>query len=350
MTNAIIDTVITLLPNKRKSNATGWYSFNAPCCVHNGETRDVRGRGGFIFTQSGGVNFHCFNCQYKTGWEPGKHLPYKFRKLLQWLGGDSATIQRLVIEALRIKDTIDPTEEDKAREEYVVKARPLPQDAMSIAELTSFYALKDWQDCEQFTKALTYLAKRKVDLQQYQFFLTNDTQSNLHKRIIIPIYWKGQVVGYTGRAFDDTVKPKYLNNYENNVLFNFDNQKRDSKFVLVHEGPFDAMAVDGIALMGTNITDAQVDLIESLGKEVIVVPDFELKEVRGKKVWTGERLIELALEFGWSVSYPIWKDLCKDASKAVEVYGKLYTLKAILDGKESKPLKIELLKKRIHTT
>jgi hypothetical protein len=38
----------------------------------------------------------------------------------------------------------------------------------------------------------------------------------------------------------------------------------------------------------------------------------------------------------------------KDVSAAVEKYGKLFVLKAILQGKQSSRLKIELMKKRIH--
>jgi len=47
MFNSIQDSVMQLLPNKRKTNSTsGWASFNAPCCHHNGESADTRGRGG----------------------------------------------------------------------------------------------------------------------------------------------------------------------------------------------------------------------------------------------------------------------------------------------------------------
>jgi hypothetical protein len=349
VTNSILDTVTNLLPGKRKTSPNNWISFNAPCCHHVGESQDTRGRGGLMFTPGSGVAYHCFNCQYVTGWEPGRHLSYKFRKLLSWLGADENEIKRLVIEALRIKDTIAPEIIEKVKEEFVVKPRPLPDEAVSFSELLTFNELNNWEGADQFHKAVEYLHNRKVDFKKYEFFLTTETFSNMHKRVIVPFYWKGQLIGYTGRAIVDNVKPKYYNSYEANVIFNMDNQLRDSKFVLVMEGPFDAMAVDGVATLGDHITETQVDMIESLGKEVIVVPDFDMKEVRGKKVWTGERLVDLALEYGWSVSFPIWKDKCKDVSKAVEMYGKLYALKSIIDAKETSKLKIELMKKRIHT-
>jgi hypothetical protein len=349
VSNSIQDTVINHLPGKRKTSPNNWISFDAPCCHHNGESRDTRGRGGLMFTPGGGVAYHCFNCQYVTGWEPGRHLSYKFRKLLGWFGAAENEIKRLVIEALRIKDTIAPEVIEKVKEEFVVKPRPLPAEAASLSELLTFHELNGWKDSVQFLDTIAYLGERRVNFKKYEFYLTTETQSNLHKRVIVPFYWKGQVIGYTGRAIVDGVKPKYYNSYEANIVFNMDMQKRESKFVLVMEGPFDAMAVDGVATLGDHISEVQVDVIESLGKEVIVVPDFDLKEVRGKKVWTGERLVDLALEYGWHVSFPIWKDKYKDVSKAVEKYGKLYTMKSILEGVETSKLKIELMKKRIHT-
>ena len=350
MTNSIQDTVTNLLPGKRKTSPNNWISFNAPCCPHNGETPDTRSRGGLIFTPSGGVSYHCFNCQFKTGWEPGRHLSYKFRKLLQWFGASDTDVKRLVLEALRIKDTIAPEVIEKVKEEVVIKARGLPEGAASFMELVTYHDLNDWANSSQLSDAVAYVHDRKIDMQKYNFYITPETFSNHHKRVIIPIYWKGNIVGYTGRAIVDNVKPKYYNNYEANVLFNYDNQHKDNKFVLVMEGPFDAMAVDGIATLGDHISESQADIIESLGKDVIVVPDFDMKEYKGKNVWTGKALVDMALEYGWSVSFPIWRDKCKDTAKAVQTYGKLYTLKAILDGVESSKLKIELMKKRIHNS
>lgn len=57
MITAIQDAVRLLLPHRRKTNATsGWISFNAPCCVHNGETADTRGRGGMVLNADGGTS------------------------------------------------------------------------------------------------------------------------------------------------------------------------------------------------------------------------------------------------------------------------------------------------------
>ena len=48
--NLIQNTILTSLPAGRKKTPSGWISFNAPCCVHNGETADKKKRGGVMTT------------------------------------------------------------------------------------------------------------------------------------------------------------------------------------------------------------------------------------------------------------------------------------------------------------
>ena len=74
-------------------------------------------------------------------------------------------------------------------------------------------------------------------------------------------------------------------------------------------------------------------LISQLQREVIVLADRDD---------AGYRLVEQALEYGWSVAFPEWSDGIKDANDAVVHYGKLYTLYSIISSKESNNLKIQL--------
>ena len=343
MFNSIQDSVMQLLPNKRKTNSTsGWTSFNAPCCHHNGESADTRGRGGLVANADGGVSFHCFNCNFKASYVPGRHLTYKFRKLLSWLGADEGTVKRLVIDAIRIKDLVAPEQlvEVVEQEEIKFKARPLPEEAQSFHALSNFYTLNNDRDVpKEFHSAVLYTATRKVDLSKYEFYWTPETSYNLNRRVIVPFTWRNQIIGYTSRTFDENVKPKYHNSHEPNYVFNVDRQLKDSKFVIVVEGPFDAMAVDGVAILGNECHEIQADIIDSLGREVIVVPDADR---------AGARLVDKAIEYGWTVSFPVWQDQHKDVASAVEAYGKLFVIKSIIDAKQSSRLKIELRKKKVY--
>ena len=354
MLTTIQDAVKLLLPAKRKTSPSGWISFNGVCCHHNGESQDTRGRGGIVCNPDGGVSYHCFNCNFKASYAPGRHLNYKFRKLLTWLGANENEVKRLVIDALRVKDLVAPEQIEKIKEEVSFKIRPLPQHAKSFSEWKTFLMLQqvtgDEPVPEHVYKTVNYVAERGGDLlDRYDFYTTDETDHNYHKRVIIPCYWEGNLIGSTARTFDDNIKPKYYSDYEPNYVFNMDRQTSDKKFVIVTEGPFDAMAVDGVAVLSNECSEVQADIIDSLGKEVIVVPDFDIKHVKGRQVWAGERLVDQAIEYGWSVSFPIWNELVKDTSDAVKSYGRLFALKAILEGKQSSRLKIELMKKRIYS-
>jgi len=329
MLNIISDFIKGILPTKKKTTPSGWTSFNAPCCPHNGESADTRGRGGLTANPDGSVSFHCFNCNFKASYQPGRHLTFKFRKLLKWLGADDTDIKRLVIEAIRVRELVAPEEVKAEAEEEKIefKVRELPDDAENLVALDYVHP------------ALEYCVARKIDIAKYAFYATRQAQYNLHKRIIIPFVWQGRTIGYTARAIEDNVKPKYHSNYEPNFVFNINNQQADSKFVIVCEGPFDAMSIDGVAVLNNECNETQADIIESLGREVIVVADRDR---------AGAKMINNAIEYGWTVSYPVWLETCKDVNEAVIKYGKLFVLKTILDSKHSSKLKIELMKKRLY--
>ena len=85
--------------------------------------------------------------------------------------------------------------------------------------------------------------------------------------------------------------------------------------------------------MSAEISASQHMLISQLQREVIVLADRDD---------AGIRLVEQALEYGWSVSFPDWAPGIKDANDAIQHYGKLYTLYSIISSKESNNLKIQL--------
>ena len=349
MFNAVQDYTLSILPSKRRRSQSGWISFNAVCCHHNGDSADTRGRGGVITNPDGGVSWHCFNCGFKTSYQPGRPLSFKFRKLLNWLGADPTEVKRLVIEAIRVKELIRPEDIRAPEEEIVFEVRSLPQEAQSFLALAEFYKLAEYQSTPKlFTDAVHYALDRKIDTIKYDLYWTPEIEHKLNHRVIVPFVYKGQTVGYTARATVDGIKPKYHSNHPANFVFNMDRQLPTSKFVLVTEGPFDAMSIDGVSVQTNEISEQQAEIIEGLGREVIYVPDFDQHlNKQGRAVWPGLAAVEQAIEYGWSVSFPVWRETCKDVNAAVIKYGKLFVMKAILEGKESNSLKIKLIAGKI---
>ena len=318
--NSIQQAVIDALPGKQKRTTNGWISFNAVCCHHNGESMDKRSRGGVI-ANGEAISYHCFNCNFKTGWQPGRHISFKMRKLLTWLNVDENTRQMLNIEALRIKDTVvvDSVEEEKF--EIKFKPRPMPDNTVVLAD-----APQHIQD---------YVTQRGLDSAR---LLYSDTKpAGMWKRFIIPCTYKNKLVGYTARTTDENSKPKYHNSYDTGYVYGMDDQLPNAKFVVVTEVVLDAMSIGGVGILSNNASETQAEIIDTLAREVILVPDRDS---------AGQRLIDDALEYGWSVSFPEWGSDVKDINDAVVRYGKLFTLKSIIDAKQTMSLKINLMRKR----
>lgn len=324
----ITDTIRAYLPPKRKQTPSGWLSFNAPCCG------DKRQRGGLIFNTGDAVSYHCFNCGFKASWQPGRHISQKMAKLLRFFNVPDDTISQLRLEALKTTDeqsaevrTIIPTFEEKA----------LPEGAKSLDEWLTWINLQGWENTDQaLINAMTYLQNiRRLDPYAFPYYWTS--KIGFKNRIIIPFLFQGKIVGWTARGVLPDINPRYLSDKQPGYVFNLDRQTHNRKFVIVCEGPFDALSIDGCALLGAEINASQNWLLQQLGKEIIVVPDRDHE---------GPRTVEQAIEYGWSVSMPDWPAGIKDVNDAVTKLGGLTTLWLITQAKESNSLKIQLRAKK----
>lgn len=331
--NEIQTTLLALLPSKRKTTPSGWISFNAVCCHHNGEKMDTRSRGGILLGPEGGWRYHCFNCNFKAGWTPGKLLSKNTKDIFRWIGLDNTELNKLNLIALKLKDD-QPTQIRPVSFELVEKS--LPELSLPLVTWATENLAED--DEKDLLEIFKYLVKRGMDINWYPWHWS--PSPGYRDRLIIPFYHDGKIVGHTGRKISEG-KPKYLTDAQKGYVFNIDAQTHDKKFVLVVEGQFDAIAIDGCAVMHNEPNETQAMRINSLGKEVIVIPDRDRP---------GAKLIQSALNFNWSVSMPLWEVDIKDVADAVNRYGRLYTLFTILHYKETNRIKIELLKKKLENT
>ena len=320
----VSDTITAHLPSKRKTTPSGWTSFNAPCCHHNGNTADTRGRGGLI-SEGDTVSYHCFNCGYKASWQPGRPVSNKLRKLLQWLNCADDTITRLTFDVMRLNEGVEVAE--RKIELPTFETVPLPPDAVKIADITEF---------NKFSMAiLEYMATRNLNLDDTDYYWSSSLA--YRDRLIIPFYYEGRVVGWTARTVAADKKPKYLTESQPGFVYGLDEQGPNKVFAVMCEGPVDAIHVGGCALTGSEISDQQALLINRLAKDIVVVPDRDQ---------AGSKLIEVAIDRGWGVSLPEWAEGINDIGDAVAKYGRLYTLYSIASAAETSPLKIKLRAKK----
>ena len=326
--NEIQDALLALLPSKRKITPSGWTSVNAICCPHNGENLDTRMRGGFRTGADGSFTWHCFNCNFKAGWSPGKLLSKNTRNLFKWMGMSDNDIGQLNLAALKVKDD-QPVMKKPLN--FALVERPLPPDCLPI----DVWLTEGAQDPE-LMDVVDYLVNvRGVSWDWYNWHWS--AAPGFRDRVILPFYHNGLTVGYTGRKIKDG-KPKYLTDAQPGYVFNMDAQGGHKQFVIVTEGQFDAIAIDGVAVMHNEPNDTQCLRINALSREVIVVPDRDR---------AGAKMIAQAVKQGWSVSMPPWEDHVKDVADAVRCYGRLYTLSTILHYRQRGEINLHLLQRKL---
>ena len=162
--NDIQSALLTLLPPKRKSTPSGWTSFDAVCCHNNGEARDTRKRGGIMTSSDGGWSYHCFNCNFKAGWTPGKLLSKNTKTLFKWLGMNDTDLGKLNLIALKIKDD-QPV--SKKPLNFDLNERPLPEGTLTVMEWISTPDIQDI--AEDIGKIIEYILGRGMELDWYNW-------------------------------------------------------------------------------------------------------------------------------------------------------------------------------------
>ena len=202
----------------------------------------------------------------------------------------------------------------------------LPEDSIRIADIKDFD--------KHSLSVLEYMAARNLNIDDTDYYWS--PQLGYRERLIIPFRYEGRIVGYTARTVGEN-KPKYLTDSQPGFVYGLDEQREKKTFTLVCEGPIDALHIEGCALTGSDIGDAQALLLNRLGKDIYVIPD------RDK---AGSKLVEQAIDRGWGVSLPDWDADINDIGECVTRHGRLYTLYNIVASAETSPLKIRLKAKK----
>jgi hypothetical protein len=337
------DAVVSYLPTGSRRSNTDFLKFNCPMCVTRGETMDKKNRGG-AKRSSEGLGISCFNCGFASRYVPGQLLSNNFKNFMRALGMPDLEVSRLNHKAFMLSRVVEDsnTEPQYRGEAAFAPAFPpvsLPPDTLP---------LMDWADagCDDpdFIAVVGYALDRGQGIADKAMWTP---EPEWRQRMIIPFHFRDSVVGWTGRFIHEATEaePKYMSQVPTDFLYNNRVMDlRDRRFLLMPEGVLDADAVDGISPLGAKLSPRQARWIKDSGKTVIVIPD------RDK---SGQRLIDSALEHGWHVAFPRlsrggnnwWEEDCKDCAEAVKRYGRLYTLRSIIETASASRLEIEVRRK-----
>jgi hypothetical protein len=322
-----------------KTAPKGWNKRNCMLCTGRGHGVDTRNRFGIQFNPQS-IAMNCFNCGFSAGYTEGKELSKAFKSFLTGIHLDEKFIKEIEFEIYKNKNSIkivrdgeiEATDKDAKFRSLFQKWKPmeLPQDSLPITQWLE-YGLDD----PDFLQVTNYAINRKL-LDLDEFYWSPIKQHHLHKRLIIPYYYKGKTVGFTSRLcmdLPDKSIPKYYQQSPTDFVYNLDPyQDWTRKYVIVTEGVLDAYVTGGISILG-EIGQAKVDVINRLPQQVIVIPD------RDKKGWD---LAQVAIDNNWAVSFPKWDSHIKDAAGAAEKYGRLLTTHSIISSAITGKEKIQL--------
>jgi hypothetical protein len=178
--NLIQNTILTSLPAGRKKTPSGWISFNAPCCVYNGESADKKKRGGVMTSADGTVSYHCFNCGFKANYVVGRKLNQKMRQFMSYIGIAEDTIRKMAIEAMREEEGDTKYEKKKF---VTFNKRSLPKDAHKLDVWLEKYVAEDLTEPQwnKIDHLLKYLETRGIGADWYDFMYSPDNTGTCSK-------------------------------------------------------------------------------------------------------------------------------------------------------------------------
>jgi len=306
--------------NLGRKNAKGWEE-----CLHLGCDHGRKGnRAAFLF-ENNQTAFHCFNCGAKIVYDPDTHesMPRKMEEILSDFNIPEEEWQGVLLGSLAARHAgIKGGSEGKQRVSIEPKELKVPSE---------FYLIDDASDDDKWAIiAKDYLeTERAIDPSSYPFMLSKASDKPHMKkwrgRVIYPIvkgqkvvYWQGRdLTGKAVKKFESPSEPK------DRVIYGFDRLFDQTSVPLyIVEGFFDAHVIDGIALLGNEITPAQIKWLNKSQRRKVYIPD---------RFGDGKRIAEHALTLGWSISTPEIGN-CKDINEAVHKYGRMYVMKSIADN------------------
>lgn len=324
----------SLLP-RHKICPSGWVSFNAPCCHNRGHKPDSKKRGGVNFTN--GIFYNCFNCKFTASWQPGNTLSDKFKMLCSYLGATPDEIADMILASIKL----EKIENNETKESVFFSEKDLPENALPISNWLELPADLLTDFISDLSLVIEYIINRGFNPLSNEFYWSPIKEYK--DRVIIVFFYNRKIVGSASRRISNdkaTKRTKYIVDHHPHFVFNIDNQDYYRKYVFVTEGSFDALALDGVAVLTNSISLQQYRIINNLKKTVIVVPDRDI---------AGLHLIEKAVEYNWAVSFPNWEDDIKDAADAVNRYGKVFVLVDLIETAIQNELKINLAKNELHS-
>lgn len=308
------DTIRSYVNFSHGVSGQGW---NTTYCEYCGDGKRTKGpRAGWMFTDNGNTAFyHCFNCGCNENFSINREAKFSknMTKVLDSFGIPKNEYMLFLLNNSKeeVKKTI------ASHYKYI----EIPDYISPIKDSNS----ECIPDIKKFIKL-----KYGLSINSYGYYYGTGTTNSDDKleislakamkgRIVIPFYHRGKLIYYQARDITEKSNKKYLmpNIPKSNIIFNVDLLSTYDNYPLyVTEGVFDAIHLNGAAVLGNELSSQQIDLLSKSKKRKILVPDFG---------GDSNKLAEQFVEQGWEIAIPEFSKQCKDVSESVVKYGKLFT-------------------------
>jgi rubredoxin len=212
------------------------YNFRCPIC---GDSKKNKSKTrGYLYNMKADVNFKCHNCgasmtlsNFIKAVDPTLHKQYVFERFKEGHTGRATVVQEpdFKFEAPKFKKKLKlPKASEHPRPAGYLTARKLNPD--------------DFYYAESFKKFANSLKP------------TFDSEQNDEERIIIPLYYEKNLIGFQGRALGPS-KVKYITvmlDDDAPKIYGLDDVQTESP-VYITEGPFDSKFIrNAIAMCGAD--------------------------------------------------------------------------------------------------
>ena len=212
------------------------YNFRCPIC---GDSKKNKSKTrGYLYNMKADVNFKCHNCgasmtlsNFIKAVDPTLHKQYVFERFKEGHTGRATVVQEpdFKFEAPKFKKKLKlPKASEHPRPAGYLTARKLNPD--------------DFYYAESFKKFANSLKP------------TFDSEKNDEERIIIPLYYEKNLIGFQGRALGPS-KVKYITvmlDDDAPKIYGLDDVQTESP-VYITEGPFDSKFIrNAIAMCGAD--------------------------------------------------------------------------------------------------
>lgn len=284
-------------------------------CLKCASCNDYKVRAGFKF-EDNSVFYNCWNCGTATRYEEmSGRMSKKMRGILNSFGFDDTEISNVVNSGF-FKQKEEKQTISLANITKVDTSTPpihLPKGSLRLGSA----GFEEYQ-----YKLIEYLQARKINILKYPFFFS--LQERFIDRIIIPFYRNGSLIYWQARSIHREEKKRYDNSpaSRNAVMFNMDAIASYSTAPLfVTEGVFDAMTVDGAAILGSKLTEAKSELLSKSSRRLIFVID---------KDENGAHLAEEVVSRGWEITFA--PDGAGDINESAQKFGIIWTITQLFNN------------------